>query len=249
MINSVKRALDIMLIISDNGGKPVPLSRLAEGVGLNPSTCAHIVKTLLENGFLERQDRRSGYTLGHTAYYLTRESTYKNKLAELIKPELDRYIELCNENIVAAVLRDGDKYVICNSESDNLIQAGDGILRLDPLKTPTGRLLLAYASDYQLSRYIEKYGLPQTAEWGPFETLDEWKAELARIRSLDMLVMENKPDLFHAARPIFCRDKFVFALGVFMPTIRYHGEHGENVLARFEETAKRITELLKRNGS
>ena len=52
MIQSVKKAMDILTVLSENSDEPIMLSELAEKTGLNKSTCAHIVDTLCESFYL-----------------------------------------------------------------------------------------------------------------------------------------------------------------------------------------------------
>ena len=46
MIKSVKKAMDILTILSANAEEPITLSELAEKTGMNKSTCVHIVDTM-----------------------------------------------------------------------------------------------------------------------------------------------------------------------------------------------------------
>ena len=71
MIQSVNRALDILMCVSDNRGKAITISEIAEKTGLNQSTCCHIVETLSERGFLNKVSRSSGYVLGIYSYTMT----------------------------------------------------------------------------------------------------------------------------------------------------------------------------------
>ena len=48
MIKSVKKAMDILTILSNSGENPISLSELSERTNLNKSTCAHIVDTMCE---------------------------------------------------------------------------------------------------------------------------------------------------------------------------------------------------------
>lgn len=53
MIQSVKKAMDILTVLSATPEVPIPLGELAERTNINKSTCAHIVDTLCESFYVE----------------------------------------------------------------------------------------------------------------------------------------------------------------------------------------------------
>lgn len=83
MIQSVKKAMDILTVLSENSDEPIMLSELAEKTGLNKSTCAHIVDTLCESFYVERVSRKEGYRLGPWAYMLSRYGGYHRTLIKI----------------------------------------------------------------------------------------------------------------------------------------------------------------------
>lgn len=243
MINSVKRASDILLLVAGNAGKPMTLSSIAAAAGLNTSTCAHIVKTLADCGLLTRLGRREGYILGDTAYYLTRDRSFDERLTDIILPEMERFVAEHNENIVAVRLSGGARRLICSLTADNDIQIGSRVLDGNLCSTPTGRLSIAHASPAELESYIALHGLPDVPDWH-FDSLDELRESLAALRETEELVLHNRPGIWHAARPVLSRGRFFFALGVYLPELRFPGGHGERVIAGFRETHARIREKL-----
>ena len=62
MIKSVQKALSILTFVAQQDERPVSLGRIAQGVGLNVATCAHLVETLCEENYLEKVSRREGST-------------------------------------------------------------------------------------------------------------------------------------------------------------------------------------------
>ena len=72
MANAVGKALEILSRIGENPEQPTLLGDLAEQLGFNQSTCACILKTLVEYGFVDQASPRKGYTLGPMAYYIAR---------------------------------------------------------------------------------------------------------------------------------------------------------------------------------
>ena len=77
MVNSVKKATDILQILSNNPGSCLTLGAIAQLSGINESTCAHIVSSLCDTFFIERVSRKEGYRLGPWAYMLSRKERYQ----------------------------------------------------------------------------------------------------------------------------------------------------------------------------
>ena len=75
MIKSVKKAMDILTILSNSGETPISLAELAEKTNLNKSTCSHIVDTMCEELYVERVSRKEGYRLGPWSYMRSEEHT------------------------------------------------------------------------------------------------------------------------------------------------------------------------------
>ena len=72
MIKSVQKALSILTFVAQQDERPVSLGRIAQGVGLNVATCAHLVETLCEENYLEKVSRREGYIMGPQMHVSTR---------------------------------------------------------------------------------------------------------------------------------------------------------------------------------
>ena len=60
-VRSVAQAFAILRLLADS--KPLPLSDIARTVGLSPSTCLNLLKTLSAEGAIEREDLKKRYRL------------------------------------------------------------------------------------------------------------------------------------------------------------------------------------------
>ena len=112
MIQSVDRALDILMCVSDNQGRPLTVSEIAEKTGLNKSTCCHLIDTLTQRGFLNRVSRSSGYVLGVYAYALTRYRSFQRDLIFACSPVLRWLQNKTGYTTLLATLIDGEKFVL-----------------------------------------------------------------------------------------------------------------------------------------
>lgn len=86
MIQSVERALAILVLVADGKGAPVSLKEISERTGLHRSTCAHLLETLAETGFVHQISRNEGFVLGAYAYYLTRYRVFRQELLQVCNP-------------------------------------------------------------------------------------------------------------------------------------------------------------------
>ena len=64
MIQVINRALNILEIIAHDHNKEWGLSEIANELELNHGTCANILKTLVQRGYVEQMGLKKGYKLG-----------------------------------------------------------------------------------------------------------------------------------------------------------------------------------------
>ena len=142
MIKSVKKAMDILTILSNSGENPISLSELSERTNLNKSTCAHIVDTMCEELYVERVSRKEGYRLGPWSYMLSRYGSYYNSLSKLAYPILKWLHKQLDAAVFLSVVCNGRKYIILHIDPDNILPMSDGSMIQGYLETTaTGRLL------------------------------------------------------------------------------------------------------------
>ncbi len=179
MIKSVKKALDILTILSNSGEKPIPLAELAKLTALNKSTCAHIVDTMCEELYVERVSRKEGYRLGPWAYMLSRYGSYYNSLSKTAYPILKWLHKELDAAVFLSVVCNGRKYIVLHIDPDTILPMSDGSIIQGNLETTaTGRLLLAFMDDETLHYTLAKR-LNETKQKILTQKLE---AELKKIR-------------------------------------------------------------------
>lgn len=192
MLQSVSRALDILITVSDMRGEPITLGQIAQKTDLNISTCAHIVKTLCEKGFLSQVSRTAGYVLGAYAYYLTRYKTFQKELVSICDPVLKWLQRKTGHTALLAILVDGEKFVISYAEDGrgNLHDRGE-LYRGDIYRSATGRAMLANMRRTELQKLVEQIGLPGSDAWPGIRSFDGLVAELHRIANEKVVCVLN----------------------------------------------------------
>ena len=126
MIQSVKKAMDILTVLSENSDEPIMLSELAEKTGLNKSTCAHIVDTLCESFYVERVSRKEGYRLGPWAYMLSRYGGYHRPLIKISSSVLKWLRKQTGATVFISVLCNGRKFIVYHIDDAGILPMSDG---------------------------------------------------------------------------------------------------------------------------
>ena len=86
-IQSLERALDILNIMYDNGGK-ISVTELSKIMGLHRSTVYRTLNTLYQKDFLQKDSRTSVYSLGPRVLTLGLVAATNMPLAKIAKPHL-----------------------------------------------------------------------------------------------------------------------------------------------------------------
>ena len=182
MIKSVKKAMDILTILSANAEEPITLSELAEKTGMNKSTCVHIVDTMCESFYVERVSRKEGYRLGPWAYMLSRYGSYHNSLTKISVSVLKWLHKQTCATVFISVLCNGRKYIVYHIDDDNILPMSDGSMIQGYIETTaTGRLLLASLDAEAFHYTISRRTADET--YSRFEFTQELKDELKSIRT------------------------------------------------------------------
>ena len=163
-IRSVRKATDILTLLAGDPESPMPLAEIAERLGMNKSTCAHILSTLCDSLYVERVSQRDGYRLGAGTFMLTRYGRYQESLIEIATPVMKWLWRQVGHSIVLTVISGGVKYIVLHLDG----QMGDDQRRVKIKQghidtTATGQLLMAYMNPDELYKALKRLGESQTA--------------------------------------------------------------------------------------
>ena len=181
MIKSVKKAMDILTILSASAEEPITLGDLAEQTGLNKSTCAHIVDTLCDSLYVERVSRTKGYRLGPWAYMLSRYGRYQNTLVTIATPVLKWLQTKTDATVFISVICNGKKYIVYHIDKANILPMSDGSMIQGNLEaTATGQLLMTHMDSESLRHALSRR---EDTEEGPIQIPTELSEKFRKIRS------------------------------------------------------------------
>ncbi|MFT5006625.1 MAG: IclR family acetate operon transcriptional repressor [Paracoccaceae bacterium] len=161
-IQSVIRALDIIeAITAEREG--LVLSELADRVGLNSSTCHHLISTLVSRGYLLNLGRSRGYALGPKIHELVDLADREFDPSELLRDDLRTFGEQIGQGVQLAVLAETSlltKLRFPAPDRESAALEPDELIKMHALHaTATGKAILAWLPEIELVRIISANGL------------------------------------------------------------------------------------------
>jgi IclR family transcriptional regulator, acetate operon repressor len=176
-VQSVERVIDLLEQLAAAPGE-VPLTRLAAGSGLPPSTVHRLMGTLVGRGYARRLPSR-GYVLGPRLIHLGERSA--STLGVLARPHLVGLVDEIGETANLALL-DGDRVVyaaqVPSRHSMRMFTEVGRRVRLHC--TGVGKVLLARRPAAEARALLARAGLPARTD-RTVTDLDELMAQLPGI--------------------------------------------------------------------
>jgi len=239
-MQSVRRALAALKTIARTPETPVRLGVLADTLGLNHATCAHIVKTLVEEGFVEQVGVKQGYILGPLAYALGAGGPYRKDLTMAAMPAMKALAEAVHEHVVLATLCHGNWIQLAEIEGDQEIQVRRSpVMRPNPYLAATGRICLAFLPERDFEGLLRGCGLPKPEEWPEATDLPALRAEILSIRTAQLAVRLTD-SLVAMAVPVTESGRVVAGLGVYVPRFRCSVRRQQRLLQALRRSAREL---------
>ena len=243
MIQVLKRSSVILDLFRDRS--EISLSDVVDALGIRLTTACNIVRAMVELDWLRKEN--GGYRLGRGIYSMALPELRKRTLMAVAEEEAFRLSGMVREGVVISGLFQGEKinFIKTVYDQDIMVNAkmyADGSF----YGTATGRVLLAYAHEATRQAVFERYPVPN----GPsgLDGRAVLDSELARVRRRG-LAIKNGTDSHVAAlaAPVFGSDHQLWAaVGVFLPSVRFRGDHRRGVIKCTREAGKRMSALIAR---
>jgi len=243
MIQVIKRTFDIIKLLSEE--KEMGLKDIAEKVGIKKTTACNILKTLVDLGYLKKGDN-SSYLLGKGLASIASGDIEKNNILNVAEREIEKLSEKIKEAVLVAVLYKGERYTIAEAQFNQSVTVNTGIFEKTPIySTATGRLLLAYADERELKGIVNRIELLKN-KWQGVNSLESLKKALNQIRSEKIVVKEaDGGQVVGLGVPVFGVDKKVCAaVGVYLPTVRFQGNHKKEIISNLIAAGERMSYML-----
>jgi DNA-binding IclR family transcriptional regulator len=232
-VRALERGLDVLDCFR-RAGPALPLTAVAEAVGLSPSTASRILSTLEKRNYVVREKDTKFYSLGASALSLGGLNSTE-KLAMLSMRFLQELNERFGESACVYVPAVDRRVCIQRVESSHPLRPVVNIGDTLPLNLgAAGKLLSAWLTlspRYDVSR--------QAPALSP--------ALLAKIREQGYAVSFNEriEGVYAVAAPVFdAAGVILAALSLSGPTARFEADKLPEIVAAVREHARRISELM-----
>lgn len=239
MIQVLNRAFDILELLSRNLEKEHSLSEIAEPLHLNAGTCANILKTMVNRGYIEK---KKGYVLGRQAYYLTNNFSNEAEIVKCATGPMRNLSDTLEESCVLAVIKNNSRITIHKETFVQQLQANTPDEQ-HAYHTATGRLLLAYMDPADRNTFISTYGLPN-GMWLGIDSERKLIDELLSINKTGFAIHYAESKIVGIAMPIFGKQRAIASLGVYLPESRFNDTKKAAMLSGLKEAAKIISDKI-----
>lgn len=231
-IQSVERALDLLDILAD-ATTELPLNEVASRAGLNPSTCHHLLATLVGRGYVGRSPYSRNYFLGPRVTELSQLRLKQFSLADIAMPELRRLNMETREGVHLAAMQGYALVTLAKLEARLPVRVGsdDTGKTYAAHATATGKAILAWLPEAEIARVMADTGLPRFTDKTHSAIADVMEdLRLVRRNGYSVDREEFQPGVICYGAAI--RDHAGAVIGSVscsMPSIRAQGDHEENV--------------------
>lgn len=245
-VQSVDRALNIMEIISDysNG---LGITDISEKSSLHKSTVHRILKTLIDNGYVEQDGVSKNYLITFKLYNLGKRKIENLDIVKVAKPSIEILSTKVKET-VHLVIRDGaDVVYIDKVEADNTINMSSKVGRRSPVYcTSVGKSMLAYETDEVIKSVWDESNILKYTE-NTIIDYNDFLKELAKVKELGYALdnEENEIGVVCIGAPIFDHtNKVIGAISISGPSNRIESKGIETLKEEILKMVKNISRDL-----
>ena len=168
-VASVRKAFDLLdiLIFEDVDHDGVRLSDLAALTGQNPNTLHAILKTMIKCGYVS-QNSKQRYVIGKRCRQigLVNQLKITPQTAEVLDSQLKLLFDNTGMSVSFYVLSNGERINYSNMPQSRPTRVDYSMLDEKAIyQYPSGKVLVSYCSERDLTRIIRKNGYPESV-WG-----------------------------------------------------------------------------------
>ena len=221
MIQVIGRVEEILVYLSKNRKREVPLSEIADTLNMNRATCANILKALKEIGFIEQMSYRKGYVLGEKLFAIVGVNNDPDRMLSVIKNDkrINLYSVKANHPIEAKI-----------------------IYEMKAWQATTAKVIIAQYSSEKLNNFLKLAGMPGK-DWPEVKTKDDLLNSLSEIRAKNCFTVINQHFACIAA-PVFKNGEVIASIGCYLPDMRLTKVTHKKLEDKLNETVQKAEMLL-----
>ena len=248
-IQSVDRALLLLLEVAKAEGQAVGVRELARRTGLKAPTAHDLLRTLMARGFLAFDDETRGYLLGRTAMDLGRGSDPLRALVEAIRPGLVRLHARLGETVTVMAF-DGTSVVVLDGiQGEHALAV---VPEIGPARNPhrmaTGLVTLAYQNKEINRNYVASLEPRALGPESPRTSAELFDLlALVRKRGWAEAVNVRQSGIGAVAVPVFdAAGHFMFGMGCSAPLSRFRASERNAARKALLEAAAEFQKRMSR---
>ena len=238
MIKVLHKAFDLLESMAQYKNRSFTLSEIATMINEKPTTCANIVKTLCNRGFLMKVKPRS-YVLGPVAQGLNYSDIEHTQLVESAREPMNALVSKYGASGVLAVLQRGRKKILDDYNSDSEVIINRTARASQELYTTSTGLVL---SEEKSSFSAEEEALIAST-YGSVEKMLELKQF---ITDHGYLAISLRPQVFEVAAAIRKDGRTIASIAAYWPEFLIQPNEKEQFIKEICELAKQISERMQK---
>jgi len=238
------RVISILNVLA-NSQEGYTLSEITRRTGILTGTISPILKTMLEEGFLEMTPTGNRYKIGIQAYYIGLAFSSGNSTLELVRKEMEVLSRVCGETCQLGVLRGGEVFYLVKVEGNESVRVVSDVGgSLPAYATALGKAVLSQFSGEELKALYPE-GL-QKLTGNTVTVLEELEGQMAAIRETGFSYEEGESGEHTSCigTPIYQSGNIVAGLSVVYPTFRKSEEHMRIIEAALVRCREHIEKII-----
>ncbi|PQM26985.1 hypothetical protein CVO77_18640 [Sphingopyxis lindanitolerans] len=202
LVGSIVHAIAVLRYFSE-ADEPLGVTAIAKALGISPSSCYNIVRTLVSEGLLEFDSLRKTYSIGLGTVELASRALNRNDIFPFVRQRLER---IANEHELTAILwrvSHGRRLVVvgvveCNADMQIAVKVG---YRVPLLSGGVGRCIAAFSAMPEAEMRVEFDRVRNQNE----VEFDDYVQELQTVREKGWAIDRGtfKNGAISVATPIF----------------------------------------------
>jgi len=237
LIKSVQKSLKILKYIIDADDK-VNLSDLEKALGYNVSTIHHLLKTLMEEGFVSQNKETRKYDIGPEIFFAWIGGRRPEKYFSRVTPILEECVDITGETTNLFIRDDNEAVCVTGCESKKTLRAFLKIGRRIPLHcTAAGKAFLINHKPEELNKYINGTTID-------LKFLSE-ELRISRERGYTLEVNDYEEMITAVGVPVLDNDgRIICSISTIAPSTRVDEESIQFISEHLKKASKRITEAM-----
>lgn len=215
------------------GKSSLGITELSTRLGLHKNNIFRLLATLQNRDYIEQDQETGSYKLGTKILELSFAYHRHNGLLKLSTSALNKLVQVTQENAYLGLLKSNKIVYVEHAQSSQVLRVSTRIgIRLSPLCTAIGKVILAFSSESERSKVIKAN---EFVKYTNNTILDEesFYKELNKVKKQGFAIDNSELDegVSCVAAPIFNYErKIVAGISISGPTSRLNDAHIKNLI-------------------